>query len=177
MSPPDSAPASSAPASPLSLLSLVIRVALGGLMVFSGWMKLGISDLGFIPKMLSPLDFAYSIKAFKLGFSEDQIILLAFIIPWMELIAGLCVLLGAWTRSAALLIAMLMLAFMGGIASLMIRNLDVNCPCFGAIKMFCTGPLGACHLIRNTGFTLAAAFLVVFGSGPVAIDRFGRKAR
>jgi len=157
--------------SPFALLSPLVRLALGGLMVFSGWMKLGISDLGgLMPQILSPLDFAYSIKGFKMGLSDEVVTLLAFVVPWAELVAGLAVVLGLWTRAGAALIGAMMIAFMAGIASLMVRGLDVNCPCFGAIKLFCSGPLGACHLVRNTGFLLAAVYLMAFGPGPLALE-------
>ncbi len=158
-------------ASSLSFASPIVRLALGGLMVFSGWMKLGISSFGGLMPILTPLDFAYSIQGFKMGLPESITILLAFVIPWLELIAGLSVLLGLWARAGAGLIALMMLGFMAGIASLMIRNLDVNCPCFGALKLFCSGPMGACHLVRNSCFLLAAVWIITLGPGPLAIDK------
>jgi putative oxidoreductase len=164
---------------PMRWLSLPVRLALGGLMAFSGWMKLGLhTELGLqgvLPlKSLTPQDFVFAIKGFQLGLPEPVMVLLAFVIAWLELLAGLMLIAGWKARSAGLVVVVLMAGFAAGIASLMVRGLDVNCPCFGAIKLFCTGPMGACHLVRNTGFALAGVWVVVFGAGPWAVDAWRR---
>lgn len=157
-------------ACPMRAMVLPVRLVLGGLMAFSGWMKLGLHTRlglqGLLPlKSLTPQDFVFAIKGFQLGLPDGVMIYLAFAIAWTELLAGLMLITGWRARGAGLVVAGLMVAFMGGIASLMVRGLDVNCPCFGAIKLFCTGPMGACHLVRNAGFLLAALWVVRFGAG------------
>lgn len=166
----------------LAVLSPVVRLALGGLMAFSGWMKLGLhTSLGLqsvLPlRTLDPQDFVFAINGFKLGLPAPVIVFLAFAVAWAEFFSGLALILGWMTRGAALLVALMMAGFMAGIASLMARGLDVNCPCFGAIKLFCTGPMGACHLVRNTGFMAAAMWLVLLGPGAFSLDRLIGPAR
>ena len=161
---------------PMRMLALPVRLALGGLMAFSGWLKLGLhTKLGLqevVPlKSLTPQDFVFAIKGFQLGLPDGVMIFLAFAIAWLELLAGVLLIVGWRARGAALVVAGLMVVFMGGIGSLMVRGLDVNCPCFGAIKLFCSGPMGACHLVRNTGFLLGALWVLRFGAGPLGIDR------
>lgn len=155
-------------------LPLVLRLTLGALFIISGLMKLNLVGLSWIhPSLvaLEPRDFAFSIRAFKLGLSDPLVQFLTFAIPWTELLCGLALILGLLTRGAAAIIALLMLAFIAGIASLLSRGLDVNCPCFGALKLFCTGPLGVCHIVRNLGFAAAAGVLLWLGPGPCGLDR------
>ncbi|MGH7132505.1 MAG: DoxX family protein [Phycisphaerales bacterium] len=164
-----------------STLGLVLRVALGSLFIFSGLMKLGIVDLSKINsalQVMEPRDFGASIKAFKLGLSDDLMSLLAYTIPWAEFLAGLCLLLGIMARGAALIIALMMLSFIGGIISLQVRGLDVKCTCFGALKLFCGDqPLGLCHLIRNGVFLVMALAVMATGPGALALcDPLRRKA-
>lgn len=154
----------------LGVLALVARFALGGLLMFSGWVKLGIADFGFLP-ILSPLDFAYSIKGFKMGLPDGLVEVMAFSIPWGEFGIGLLLLLGLWTRAAAALSCVMMVAFTAGIISVIARGLDVNCPCFGAIKLFCSGAIGPCHILRNSGFFLAGLFVAIAGGGLLSVDR------
>lgn len=166
-------------ASPLaSSLLIFARIALGGIFVFSALMKLGIIDLSQFNAdltTLTPRDFAGSVKAFKLGLSESQISLLAYVIPWSELIAGVLLMVGFLTRGAAAIITLMMLGFIAGIASLMIRNVDVTCTCFGNIKLFCTSSsLGWCHIIRNAVFAAIATTIVFAGPGRLALDRLLR---
>ncbi len=161
----------SAPPSRLAIIAPLVRIALGGLLIFSGYMKLGIYDFGDRLPVLSPLDFAFAIKGFKLGFSDTLVSILAFVVPWSELTAGLFILIGLWTRGAALLAIIMLASFTAGIISVIARGLDVNCPCFGAIKLFCSGAIDPCHIVRNSGFIVAALFLLYTGSGPLAIDQ------
>lgn len=162
--------------------SMLLRVALGSLMLLSGYMKLGgpaftLGELHVAP--LQPFDFMASIRAFKLGLPEGLVAFLGHVIPWTELLAGLFVLIGLWTRSAALLVATLMVVFAGGITSLLLRGYtDVKCPCFGALGLFCGDrPMGVCHLIRNTGFFTAAAVLMYMGHGRFGIDGLARNGK
>ncbi|MGQ0628855.1 MAG: DoxX family protein [Phycisphaerales bacterium] len=153
----------------LGALALLLRVALGGLLMFSGWVKLGIADFGVLP-VLSPLDFAYSIKGFKMGLPDGLVEVMAFAIPWGEFIIGAFILLGLWTRAAAALSMIMMVSFTAGILSVIARGLDVNCPCFGAIKLFCSGAIGPCHVVRNSGFFLAGLFIALIGPGFLSLD-------
>lgn len=158
---------------------LILRLVLGGLLVLSGSMKLGVyKHLGITTLAMDPLDFAFALGGFKLGLPEMLTQVLTYAVPWGELLCGLLLVAGLWTRGAAIGVIVLMLAFAAGIASLMVRGIDVNCPCFGKLKLFCGDrPLGWCHLIRNTGFALMGVAIVVMGPGMAAVDlMLGRRA-
>ena len=100
-------------------------------------------------KLQDPEVFAYALKALELGLSNAQLARLAFVLPWFELTLAVALLLPAWRRAAAALATLLMLGFMLSIASLMLRGIDLTCPCFGSLTLVCRGPLGPCHLLRN----------------------------
>ena len=75
-------------------------------------------------------------------------------LPWWEIGAGTLLLLGWWTRAAALLAAALFSAFGVAVTVALIRGLDIDCGCFG------TGA-GA----RVGGQTLALDLLAMVLSG------------
>lgn len=147
---------------PLGWLVLPCRVILGGLFVFAGIMKL-----------LNPQLFQQAIAAFKVpGLPSHLEILLTFVVPWCEIAAGSFLLLGVWTRSAALMLSTLLLGFIGLVVSVLLRpNMDVHCSCFGKFEIPCSGPVGPCHLIRNCVLLALGLVVVFFGPGPLAIDR------
>jgi len=138
---------------------LVVRVLLAGLFLFAAAMKLR-----------DPQQFAFSVAAFKL-LPDPLVALTTYIVPWTELVAGVCLLLGLWARAAAFVIALLLTAFIAGIASVLQRGMNVTCGCFGKFEIPCTGPLGACHLVRNGVLLAMAAFVVWLGPGSLAVDR------
>ncbi|MBS0195227.1 MAG: DoxX family protein [Planctomycetes bacterium] len=143
-------------------LTMPLRLLMGGLFVFAGYVKLS-----------NPQLFAFSVAAFDV-FPKDAghaVKLVAFAVPWTEIIAGTLLILGLWTRAAALVFSLLLLAFIIGIVSVLKRNLNVECGCFGKFEVPCKGNLGTCHLVRN-GVMLAVALLIlVKGPGAFAIDR------
>jgi uncharacterized membrane protein YphA (DoxX/SURF4 family) len=153
----------------------VLRLVLGGLLVLSGTMKLGLyKALGISPLAMDPLDFAFSLKAFKLGLGDGTIGVLTYAVPWGEALVGACLVLGVWTRGAALGAVALMFMFGAGIASLLARDIPVNCPCFGKLKLFCGDrPLGLCHLVRNGVFALAGVAVLWLGPGRWSLDAIG----
>lgn len=156
-------------------LSLVARVALGGMLAFSGLMKLGLWNIFGLIEPMTPRDFAPSIEGFKLGLPSSVVIALAFVVPWTELLVGVALLLGVWARSAALVASVLMLTFIAMIWSATSRGLALDCTCFGAIKMFCEGKLGTCHMVRNAAFAALGLWVVFAGAGYLSVDRLTRR--
>ena len=96
-------------------------------------------------------------------------VLNTFVLPWMELIAGVLLLAGVWTCRRRGHRRMLV-AFIFGIISVIYREMDVSCGCFGKYEIPCKGSLGVCHLIRNS-VLLAMAGLVSSRPGPLTFDR------
>jgi uncharacterized membrane protein YphA (DoxX/SURF4 family) len=142
---------------------LVLRVILGGLMVLSGVIKLSFAS--------DTTGFAFAIKGFKLGLPDHIVIDFAYMIPWTELLAGVCLIAGFFTRGAGLTVAAMMAFFAIGIASVMWRDLDVHCGCFGKLDFICTGPIGPCQITRCVVFGAVAGYLAKVGAGPWSLDR------
>ena len=82
-------------------------------------------------KILSPMDFAEIVYGYNL-FPEVLINLIAIILPFVELISGLCLLLGIYPRSAAFIINGLLAAFIFILTINLIRGYEFDCGCFSA---------------------------------------------
>ncbi len=143
-------------------LSLPCRLLLGGLFVFAGVMKLD-----------QPQAFADAIKGFKVfeGSREFMIPLMSFVLPWTEVLAGALLILGLWARGATLVIMALLGAFILGVVSVILRGIDTKCSCFGKIEWPCEGGVGWCQVVRNSVMLAMALPILIWGPGPLAIDR------
>lgn len=133
----------------LDLLGTVLRLVLGGVLLVAGALKvtnLGASALAVRAYQLLPYDLA--------GY-------VGYALPIIEIVIGLLLVLGLFTRISALLGALLMLAFVIGIASAWARGLSIDCGCFGG-----GGTIGAeetaypLELSRDVALLLAGAWLV-----------------
>lgn len=141
-----------------SVLSIIMRLFLGGLFILAGVLKL--SD---------PQTFAEAIKAFKI-LPEHVIAFAAYGLPWIEIIAGGLLIIGLWTRAAALLITVLLAAFTAGIVSVILRGIDTKCSCFGELEWPCAGDVGQCQIIRNSVLMLAGVIILAVGPGRFAAE-------
>ena len=99
-------------------LYLVARLALGGVFLYAGCVK--ISD---------PSAFAGEIAAYRL-LPYFGNYLAAAIFPWLEALCGLLLIVGIRTRAASGIIIGLTAVFMAALASTLIRGLDIDCGCF-----------------------------------------------
>ncbi|HSA96592.1 MAG TPA: MauE/DoxX family redox-associated membrane protein [Acidobacteriota bacterium] len=100
----------------------VFRLVLGGLFVYAGAVK-----------VLAPLDFAQNIRNYDLV-GQSLSFVAAVILPWLEILAGAFLIAGIWKRGAAMTISGLLVFFIVLTVLTMIRGLDVDCGCFGAIS-------------------------------------------
>jgi len=152
---------------PLLLLEVslrtVFRVALGGMLIYAAYNKIG--DPAAAEK------FKEAIAAYKM-LPDHLVRVSVFAFPWMEIVAGVCLIAGLWTRASALIASALFIAFIYAIASAL-NNPAVNltdCGCFGDRSLFCPAKPGACNIIQNIGFTLVSGWILLRGGGPAALD-------
>ena len=96
--------------------------------------------------------FALQIHNFRLApvWSDN---LIAIALPWIELVAGLALLLGIRARAGAAIALMLMLTFTLAVGAAWARGLDFECGCFGKAS---ASRIGARKLVENLGLTLLA---------------------
>lgn len=140
---------------------LVVRLLLGGLFVLAASLKLA-----------HPQDFANSVLAFKVfpPAADHLNYLVTFVVPWTEMLCGVLLIVGLWARSAALVLALLLGVFLGGIISVLWRKLDVSCGCFGKFEFPCGKAVGPCHIARNGVLLVMALLVLVRGPGLGALD-------
>jgi putative oxidoreductase len=99
-------------------LSIRVQLALGALFVAAA-----------IPKILDPPAFAHMVYNYRL-LPGAAINTMALVLPWVELFAGLALLIGFWKRTAAGLTGLLLLVFIGALGTNLARGNPVNCGCF-----------------------------------------------
>ena len=99
-------------------LELIIRWLLGGIFI-----------IACVHKIVEPAKFAKIIYGYYL-FPSVSINLLAITLPYLELFAGLALILGIYPRSAALIINTMLLAFIIAISINLLRGHAFDCGCF-----------------------------------------------
>jgi uncharacterized membrane protein YphA (DoxX/SURF4 family) len=99
-------------------VQLVLRLLLGAFFVYAS-----------LDKIASPPGFAKVVYQWQVvGPVPSNLV--AVTLPWIELVAGLLLVVGAWRREAALVIAFLLVVFIVAAGSVMARGIDVeNCGC------------------------------------------------
>ena len=105
-----------------NVLCWFIRIALGGTFVFAGVLK--ISD---------PARFASAVGSYRFA-PHELVNLIAILVPWIEVIAGLCVVTGIWLRPGAIILVVMTGTFLPAISSALARGLNIECGCFGIIS-------------------------------------------
>ena len=81
--------------------------------------------------------------------------LVAFTLPWIELLAALALILNVRARSGAFVVSALLTVFTVGVVQAMIRGLDFECGCFGTSD---GTRVGMFKILQNLGM-LAVAFV------------------
>lgn len=150
-----------------SVALLMLRAFLGGVLLYAAAVKLQ-----------DPQQFAFAIRAYRLipDDAKQLITLGTFVVPWLELIVGLHLVVGLWGRAAAVVAAGLMGLFVYAVWSVIARDLNITCGCFGKLKgpFGCEGPIGMCKLAENLTLLASALILTGFGSGAISVDRLCR---
>ncbi len=103
----------------LRILHWACRIILGGLFLYSGYIK-----------VQSPLQFAAALTGYQL-FPPDLIIPLIYYFPWVEISLGVLLLAGWKLRYFAVGATALVSTFIILLTVTYLRGIDAECGCFG----------------------------------------------
>jgi uncharacterized membrane protein YphA (DoxX/SURF4 family) len=99
-------------------LTIRVQLALGAIFVIAA-----------IPKIADPPSFAHMIYNYRLV-PASLINISALVMPWVELLAGLALILGVWKSAARNVIGILLAIFIIAISINLARNNAIDCGCF-----------------------------------------------
>lgn len=130
-----------------AVVMLVLRLVLGVLFVYAGFVKLfDVSGLA-----VDIANYRVVPQAWVPG--------LAVTLPGIELVSGAVLLSGRWTRAAAIVVTALLAVFSIAVGQALVRNISLECGCFGAAR----DPVTGATLVRDLGLLALGAVLVVRG--------------
>jgi uncharacterized membrane protein YphA (DoxX/SURF4 family) len=130
-------------------VGLLARLILGVVLVVAGGIK-----------VTSPAVSARAVRAFQI-LPYDFAGYVGYALPVVEILIGLLLVAGLFTRLSGAVGGLLMVAFIIGISSAWIRGLSIDCGCFGG-----GGTVAArqtqylADLLRDAGLIACAAWLV-----------------
>ncbi|MBI4423092.1 MAG: DoxX family membrane protein [Elusimicrobia bacterium] len=159
------APAPPAPAGPdwRANAAVAARLLVGGLLLFSGLHKAG-----------APVEEFMAVLEGYAVIPDPHLRLFAWVMPWAEILGGLFLAAGLWTRPAAVVTAGLSASFFLALLSTKLRGIELlNCGCFGE----------GIHLERWQAMTLDTILLAgsglawSWGGKRLALDRWVEEGR
>jgi putative oxidoreductase len=95
-----------------------VQIALGAIFIAAA-----------LPKIADPPSFAHMIYNYRV-LPGGLINLSALVMPWVELLAGLALILGVWVRPARWIVTLLLATFMIAITINLLRGNAIDCGCF-----------------------------------------------
>ncbi len=143
----------------LDVIGLVARLILGGVLLVAGALK--VTD----PTTAERAVRAYQILPYDLAGT------VGLILPIVEIIAGVLLIVGLFTRISAVIGGLLMIAFIIGIASAWARGLTIECGCFGGGGTIAESETNYLpEILRDLGLVICAAWLTVRPRTAVSLD-------
>ena len=131
-------------------IGVLARLILGVVLIWAG-----------AAKVTSPALSARAVRAYQI-LPYDLAGYVGYALPVVEVLVGLLLVIGLFTRASAVVGGLLMLAFIIGISSAWARGLSIDCGCFGG-----GGTIAAAQtqypleILRDIGVAACAAWLVV----------------
>ncbi|MGC4068246.1 MAG: MauE/DoxX family redox-associated membrane protein [Polyangiaceae bacterium] len=141
-------------------LGLLLRLYLGGVFLVAS-----------LHKIAHPATFALDVATYQ--FLPLAVVnLFALTVPWIELLIGVALILGFRARAAALVCALLMVAFMIALGSALARGLDLSCGCFASQATARHDPISYRTMLRDAAWLLIALYVAWFDVRPLGLDRW-----
>jgi len=137
-----------------TILALLARLYLAAIFLFACWHKI-----------VDPRAFAVDVATYQI-LPLALVNPVAIVLPWVELVAGLMLLLGVRVRAGALLVAAMMSVFLVALGSALSRGLQMSCGCF-ASQGAAADPISAKTVLRDLGWLALALYVLIFDARPL----------
>ena len=132
-----------------SFIELVLRWFIGGLFIYASFHKI------VHPEIFAKIVYGYDL------FPHFLINLIAILVPYVELIAGLCLLAGVFPRGASVIINGLLILFILFISFNLFRGHEFDCGCFSVNEQKMHSPSSAL-LVRDVIYLAIAIYVFWF---------------
>ena len=140
-------------------VGLLARLVVGGVWLVAGALKVS-----------EPAESVRAVRAYDL-LPEVVVPTIGQVLPLVEIIVGVCLIVGMLARPMAAISALLFVAFIIGIASAWARGLQIDCGCFGGGGYSANAtdeyPL---EIARDVGLLLASLFVMWRARTRLALD-------
>ena len=137
-------------------LLLIIRLVLGFVFIYAA-----------VTKISDPNGFSQAIYNYKL-LPHFLVNILAIILPWVELSAGLLLIFGVSVKENSAIISGLLIIFILAVLISFFRGLDIECGCFGTVD---GSKVGLQKILENVGLLILGIILIKFDSNLLSISR------
>jgi uncharacterized membrane protein YphA (DoxX/SURF4 family) len=138
---------------------LLARLVVGGVWIYAGAIKLP-----------DPDESVNAVRAYEL-LPGEWAVTVGHLLPILEVVVGAMLVLGVLVRGAAVVSALLFVAFIVGIASVWARGIEIDCGCFGGggYDPDATSKY-PWEIARDTGLLALSVFLVWLSRSRWALD-------
>ena len=127
-----------------------------------------------VHKIASPRDFALQVATYQL-LPLPLVNLQAILLPWVELVCGVLLLAGFFTRPAALVTCGMNVMFIAAISMALATNLHLQCGCFSSSDA--GEEMNASLIVRDAFLFAAGAILSWARPGRLSLDHAIEKRR
>ncbi len=141
-----------------------MRILLGVVFLYAGY-----------DKILHPQAFAQAVYNYQI-LPDAAVNLAALVLPWLELLLGVCLVARFWLPGATVLSSGLLMVFLAALLFNQIRGLDIYCGCFSTETT--EGPAGLWIVARDMIFLAISVYVMlrVLLTRPAKIKGLFRKA-
>lgn len=140
-------------------VSLVVRVAMAVILFAAA-----------IPKFQDIPQSIRAVRAYRL-LPEEIVPFVGTMLPFFEVALGIVLLVGAFTRTAAIVWLLMMAAFLTGVIWAWSTGLNIDCGCFGGGGEVAEGETNyPIHLLERLGFIALGTFLAIWPRSRFSVD-------
>lgn len=135
---------------------LVLRLIVGATFLYAAY-----------DKVLHPDQFAVAVRTYQI-LPVSLTNLFALVLAWAELVAGLLLIAGVFTRQAAGAVLMMLFMFIVALSVVMFRGMVIDCGCFSTEGGTQVDTL---LIVRNVLLMAACVLIMRFDRGALSLPR------
>ncbi len=139
-------------------LVVIVRIALGAMFFYAG-----------ITKIAEPAGFALAVYNYHI-LPAPLVNVTAIILPWVEVIAGACLMLGLWIPGGALIVSGLLIVFTLALGFNLARGLDIACGCFSSSPA--AEKITWWYLVRDSLLSISALLVLLGDQGRFSLGNY-----